>query len=50
MTQGIPFRKIMEKSREKNAININVAKLVKVGLPKQLFEEFLKVACEVEKC
>jgi len=43
-------RKIMEKRREKSVVNMDVAKLVKAGLPKQLVEEFLKEAVEAGKC
>ena len=44
------MRKIIEKSREKLVVNVNVAKLVKEGLPKQLVEEVLKEAVEAGKC
>ena len=43
-------RKIMEKRREQRAVNVDVAKLVKAGLPKQLVEEVLKEAGEAGKC
>ena len=43
-------RKIVEKRREKSVVNVDVAKLVKAGLPKQLVEEFLKEAVEAGKC
>jgi len=43
-------RKIMEKRREKSVVNMDVAKLVKAGLPNQLVEEFLKEAVEAGKC
>lgn len=43
-------RKIVGKNREKSVVNVNVAKLVKAGLPKQLVEEVLKEAVEAGKC
>jgi hypoxanthine phosphoribosyltransferase len=43
-------RKVIEKSRKKSVANVNVAKLVKAGLPKQLVEEVLKEAVEAGKC
>jgi hypothetical protein len=43
-------RKIMEKRREKSGVNVDVAKLVKAGLSKQLVEEVLKEAVEAGKC
>jgi len=43
------IRKILEK-RGENAVDVDAAKLVKAGLPKQLVEEFLKEAGEAENC
>jgi hypoxanthine phosphoribosyltransferase len=43
------IRKIVEKSRE-SAVNVEAAKLVKAGLPKQLVEAFLKETVEAGKC
>jgi len=36
------IRKILEKNRDESAVNLEAAKLVKAGLPKQLVEEVLK--------
>ncbi|MEM4243489.1 MAG: phosphoribosyltransferase [Candidatus Bathyarchaeia archaeon] len=36
------IRKIVEKHREKTAVEVEIVKLVKAGLPKQLIERFLK--------
>ena len=44
------IRKIIEKHRDKNAINLEAAKLVKAGLSKQLVEEFLKEVLEERNC
>jgi hypoxanthine phosphoribosyltransferase len=44
------IRKIVEKHRGKNAVNLDAAKLVKAGLPKQLVEEFLKEVLEERNC
>ena len=44
------IRKIVRESRVKSVVNVNVAKLVKAGLPKQLVEEVLKEAVDVGKC
>jgi hypoxanthine phosphoribosyltransferase len=44
------IRKIVEKHRDKNAIDIEVAKLVNAGMPKQLAEEFLKEVLEEKNC
>jgi hypoxanthine phosphoribosyltransferase len=44
------LRKIVEKHRDKNAVNVEAAKLVKAGLPKQLVAEFLKKVLEAENC
>jgi hypoxanthine phosphoribosyltransferase len=44
------IRKIVEKHRDKNAVNLETAKLVKAGLPKQLVEKFLKEALEERNC
>jgi len=43
-------RKIFENHRDKDAVNVEAAKLVKAGLPKQLVEEFLKEVLEAENC
>jgi len=43
-------RKIVERHRDKDAVNVEAAKLVKAGLPKQLVEEFLKEVLEAENC
>ena len=44
------IRKILEKHGDENTINVEAAKLVKAGLPKQLVEESLKEMFEAEKC
>jgi len=44
------IRKIVEKHRDKTAVNLETAKLVKAGLPKQLVEEFLKEMLEERNC
>jgi hypoxanthine phosphoribosyltransferase len=44
------LRKIVEKHRDKNAVKVVTAKLVKAGLPKQLVEEFLKEVLEAGNC
>jgi hypoxanthine phosphoribosyltransferase len=44
------IRKIVEKHGDKSAVNVDAAKLVKAGLPKQLVEEFLKEVLEAGKC
>jgi len=44
------IRKILEKHGEKSQVNVEAAKLVKAGLPKQLVEEFLKETLEAGKC
>jgi len=43
-------RKIVEKHRDKSAIALKTAKLVKAGLPKQLAEAFLKEVLEERDC
>jgi hypoxanthine phosphoribosyltransferase len=43
-------RKIVEKHRDKGAINMETAKLVKAGLPKPLAEKFLKEVLEERDC
>jgi hypoxanthine phosphoribosyltransferase len=43
-------RKIVEKHQDKRAINLETAKLVKAGLPKQLVETFLKEVLEERDC
>jgi hypoxanthine phosphoribosyltransferase len=43
-------RKIVEKHRDKSAINLETAKLVKAGLPKQFVEAFLKEVLEERYC
>jgi hypoxanthine phosphoribosyltransferase len=43
-------RKIVEKHGDKSAVSVEVAKLVKAGLSKQLVEEFLKEVFEAGKC
>jgi hypoxanthine phosphoribosyltransferase len=43
-------RKIVEKHRDKRAVNLKAAKLVKAGLPKKLVEEFLKEVFEERNC
>jgi hypoxanthine phosphoribosyltransferase len=45
-----PIRKIVEKHGDKNAIDMETAKLVKAGLPKQLAERFLKEVFEERDC
>ena len=42
------IRKILAKHRD--ATTVDSAKLVKVGLPKQLIEELPKETCEAEEC
>lgn len=44
------IRRIFEKSRDKNAITVEIAKLVKAGVPKQLAEHFLKEMFEERHC
>jgi hypoxanthine phosphoribosyltransferase len=44
------IRKIVEKHGDKNAIDMETAKLVKGGLSKQLAERFLKEVFEEKKC
>jgi hypoxanthine phosphoribosyltransferase len=44
------IRKIVEKYRHKNVINVETAKLVKAGLPKQLAERILKEVSEEGNC
>ncbi len=44
------IRKIVEKYGEKNAVDVETAKLVKAGLPKQLAERFLKEVFEERDC
>jgi hypoxanthine phosphoribosyltransferase len=44
------IRKIVKKHGDKNAINVETAKLVKAGLPKQLAERFLKEVFEEREC
>ena len=43
-------RKIVERHRDKDAVNVEAAKLVKAGLPKQLVAEFLKEVLEAGNC
>jgi hypoxanthine phosphoribosyltransferase len=43
-------RKIVEKHRDKGAVNVEIAKLVKAGLPKPLVERFLKEVLEERDC
>ena len=45
-----PIRKIVEKHGDKNAIDMETAKLVKAGLPKQLAQRFLKELFEERDC
>jgi hypoxanthine phosphoribosyltransferase len=44
------IRKIVEKCRDKNAVAVETAKLVKAGLPKKLAERFLKEVFEERTC
>jgi len=44
------IRKIVEKHVEKKAIDMETAKLVKAGLPKQMAERFLKEVFEERDC
>jgi hypoxanthine phosphoribosyltransferase len=44
------IRKIVEKHGDKNAIDVETAKLVKAGLSKQLAERFLKEVFEERDC
>jgi hypoxanthine phosphoribosyltransferase len=44
------IRKIVEKHGEKNAVDVEIAKLVKAGLSKQLAERFLKEVFEERNC
>jgi hypothetical protein len=44
------IRKIVEKHGDKNAIDVETAKLVKAGLPKQLAERLLKEVFEERNC
>ena len=44
------IRKIVEKYRHKHVINVETAKLVKAGLPKQLAERLLKEVSEEGNC
>jgi hypoxanthine phosphoribosyltransferase len=44
------IRKIVEKHGDKNAIDVETAKLVKAGLSKQLAERFLKEVFEEREC
>lgn len=44
------IRKIVEKYGEKNAVDVETAKLVKAGLPKQVAERFLKEVFEERAC
>jgi hypoxanthine phosphoribosyltransferase len=44
------IRKIVEKHRDKSLINLETAKVVKAGLPKQLTERLLKEVVEEENC
>ncbi|MCJ7762625.1 phosphoribosyltransferase [Candidatus Bathyarchaeota archaeon] len=43
-------RKIVEKGRDKDAVGVLIAKLVKAGLPKHLAEKFLKETTEEKTC
>ena len=44
------LRKIVEKHRDKSAVNMVAAKLAKAGLPKQLVKKFLKEEFEAGNC
>jgi hypoxanthine phosphoribosyltransferase len=44
------IRKIVEKHGDKRVISVEVAKLVKAGLPKQLAERLLKEVFEERNC
>jgi hypoxanthine phosphoribosyltransferase len=44
------IRKIVEKHGDKNAVDMETAKLVKAGLPKQLAERFLNEVFEERDC
>ncbi len=44
------IRKIVEKYRHKHVINVETAKLVRAGLPKQLAERLLKEVSEERNC
>jgi hypothetical protein len=44
------IRKIVEKHGDKSAVSVEVAKLVKAGLPKQLAERLLKEVFEERNC
>jgi hypoxanthine phosphoribosyltransferase len=44
------IRKIVEKYRDKSAVSLEVAKLVKAGLPKQLVAKLLKEVFEERNC
>jgi len=44
------IRRIFEKSMDKNTTSVEIAKLVKAGLPKQLAERFLKEMFEERHC
>ena len=44
------IRRIFEKSRDENTISVEIAKLVKAGLPKQLAERFLNEMFEERHC
>jgi hypoxanthine phosphoribosyltransferase len=44
------IRKFVEKHRDKNAIGLATAKLVKAGLPKQLVEGFVNKVLEERNC
>ena len=43
-------RKIVEKGKDKDAVGVVLAKLVKAGLPKHLAERFLKEITEEKNC
>ena len=44
------IRRIFEKYRDETTLNVEIAKLVKAGLPKQLAERFLKEMSEEKPC
>jgi hypoxanthine phosphoribosyltransferase len=44
------IKKIVEKGRDKDAVDVVIAKLVKAGLPKHLAKRFLKELTEEKAC
>ena len=44
------IRRIFEKNRDETIVKVEIAKLVKAGLPKQLAEHFLKEISEEKPC